>query len=57
MKWQRGFMLQNVNFIRLGLLSDANQITRIGKVAVLQNKIQVIDVRSLVQIINPVLIK
>jgi len=45
---------QVVDFIRLGLLDDANQIGGVRKITVVQYEIAMIDMRVLVQVIDSV---
>ena len=43
-----------VDLVRLHLLNDANQISAVGQVAIVQDELAVIDMRVSVQMINAV---
>ena len=44
---------QVINFVRLGLLDEPNEVGAIGEVAVMQDEIAVIQVRVLVDMVHP----
>ena len=43
-----------VDFVGLDLLDDPDQVGRVGEVAVMQNELAVVDMRVLVEMVDPV---
>ena len=48
---------QVIDFVRLNLLDDPNKVGRVRQIAIVQDKVLVIDMRILVQMINTIGIK
>ena len=46
-----------INFVWLNLLDNSDQIGRVGQVAVMQFEFGIINMRVLIQVINPVGVK
>ena len=46
-----------INFVRLRFLHDAHQVTGVRKVTVMQLEVRVLDVRILVDMVNPLGVK
>ena len=48
---------QVIDFIRLSLLNDSNQVAGIGQIAIVQYKIAMIDMGILIKMVHPISIE